>query len=186
MDRPLHHQCSSPAEEMIKFPLQRLFLWLCAVLCTVSSFAQTAINETDLFEECEGLITDTGGAANGYGEGETETITICPREKKQFGLNGRFSCSTPFRQSAFTMGTVRLGLCLPKEPMVSSMALFTWRPSPIHRLFDREFYQWRRKQCWRGFCLQRQLRPTLQHSYSCCECRQPFAISNLSWRGIQL
>ena len=68
---------------MIKFPLQRLFLWLCAVLCTASSFAQTAINETDLFEECEGLITDTGGAANGYGEGETETITICPPEGEE-------------------------------------------------------------------------------------------------------
>lgn len=40
--------------------------------------AQTSINEMDVLEGCEGVLTDTGGSAGPYSGNESEMITLCP------------------------------------------------------------------------------------------------------------
>lgn len=56
---------------------------LCAMSFAVVIQAQVSIADVELIEGCEGVVTDSGGSAAGYGPDETQSVTICPPEGEE-------------------------------------------------------------------------------------------------------
>ena len=56
---------------------------LCAMSFVVVIQAQVSIADVELIEGCEGVVTDSGGSAAGYGPDETHSVTICPPDGEE-------------------------------------------------------------------------------------------------------
>jgi PKD repeat protein len=61
----------------------RAALSLCVMSLGALAHAQVSIADVELIEGCEGVVTDSGGSAAGYGPDESHSVTICPPDGEE-------------------------------------------------------------------------------------------------------